>query len=241
MKFSLFLCLLLLSNAMMAQSTQQLKMLDESVTMKVDVKYQYLLHTPKDKSTAQDGLLPLLIFLHGAGERGNDADLLTVHGPPKLIKNGTDLPFIVLSPQCAANERWDAFTLKLLIDRIVATHPVDQSRIYLTGLSMGGFGTWDLAIAYPDYFAAIAPICGGSDTHVWDAPGRIKDVPTWAFHGAMDRVVPVERTTRIIASLRRVGGTPKLTIYESAGHDSWTETYDNQELYQWFLSHTRGK
>ena len=235
----LFLFFACANASLLSQQNFEIKKFSEAKDVSVQVDYQYFLHVPENKELAEDELLPLIVFLHGAGERGSDADLLTVHGPPKLIKAGEDMPFIVIAPQCPANQRWDAQSLQLFIESMVAQLPVDQSRIYLTGLSMGGFGTWDVSIANPDYYAAIAPICGGSDTNAWDAPRAIKDLPTWAFHGAMDSVVPLENTSNIIMSLRRAGGNPKYTIYESAGHDSWTETYENPELYEWFLSHRK--
>ncbi len=238
MKIILFVSLFFLAGSLQAQESQQPHTINQIRSIDVKVNFQYLLHLPEDRRHAQDGRLPMIVFLHGAGERGNDIELVKVHGPPKLISQGQDLPFIVLSPQCPANERWEAHSLKLLIDEIAKRHPVDTDRIYLTGLSMGGYGSWDLSIAYPEAFAAIAPICGGSDVNAWDAPGSIRDMPVWAFHGAMDAVVPVEKTVNIIRSLRRAGSDAKLTIYPDAGHDSWTETYDNPKLYEWFLQHS---
>ena len=224
-----------------AQDSQQAFTISEKIQHEVKVEYQYLIHIPEDNRLSENGKLPMIVFLHGAGERGDDIELVKVHGPPKLVQQGEDVPFIVLSPQCKSNERWEAQSLKLLIDHVSKNNPVDQNRIYLTGLSMGGYGTWDLAIAYPDFFAAIAPICGGSDVNAWDAPSKIKDLPIWAFHGAMDFVVPIEKTARIIGSLRRAGSEAKFTVYPDAGHDSWTETYDNPKLYEWFLAHRKMK
>ncbi len=224
-------------SALFSQNEQLQEHFQKTATVKISIDYPYLLHIPKSKSTAIDGQLPLLIFLHGSGERGHDFELLKKHGPPKIIESGADFPFITLTPQCPLNQRWDALALNELIDEIIKKHPVDTSRIYLTGLSMGGYGTWDLAIKFPTKFAAIAPICGGSDTNAWDAPNHILTLPIWAFHGAMDQVVPLERTVNIIKNLKAAGANPKLTIYPMAGHDSWTETYDNPELYTWLLTH----
>lgn len=202
----------------------------------VIAEYSYLLYTPSNTELDENGKSPLIIFLHGAGERGDSIDLVKVHGPPQIVETNKEFPFMVLSPQCAANSWWEADKLDMLIDEVVKNNNVDESRIYLTGLSMGGYGTWDLAQLRPDRFAAIAPICGGSRMNAFRA-ALLKNVPTWAFHGAMDSVVPIEASTRIVQSLKNAGGNVKYTIYPMAGHNSWTETYNNPKLYEWFLSH----
>lgn len=225
----------------LAQNTQTEHRLTTSATVEISVDYPYLLYLPESKENTQDGKWPLLIFLHGAGERGEDFELLKKHGPPMLIASGEDFPFITLTPQCPLEERWDPFALSVLIDEIIKNYPVDPSRIYLTGLSMGGYGTWDLAILYPQKFAAIAPICGGDLKNAKEAVDHILDLPIWAFHGAQDKVVPIENTTRIINALQGQGSDAKFTVYPLAGHDSWTETYANPELYRWFLSHKTNK
>lgn len=239
MKHLIFTTALIISCAQLfGQSTQTAHKIDKVHTENIVVSHNYLLHVPNDKRHAINGQLPMIVFLHGAGERGDDIEKLKVHGPPKKINNGEDMPFIVLSPQCKENRRWDPQTIKILIEQIMKDYPVDQNRVYLTGLSMGGYGTWDLAVKYPHRFAAIAPICGGSDVNAWDATMHLTEMPIWAFHGAMDQVVPLEGTVKIIQALRQAGSNPKLTIYPDANHDSWTETYDNPELYSWFLKHS---
>ncbi|MCK5738330.1 prolyl oligopeptidase family serine peptidase [bacterium] len=198
---------------------------------------KYLTYLPKDFPDGQEKY-PLMLFLHGAGERGDDLDLVKRHGPPQLIEKGQDMPFIVIAPQCPEELWWPMKTTELLqlIETIEEKYPVDESRIYCTGLSMGGFGTWALAIEQPDLFAAIAPICGGGDSTQVRA---IKDVPTWVFHGAKDTVVPIEKSQILVDSLHACGGDVKFTIYPEATHNSWTETYDNPEFYEWLLSHTK--
>jgi predicted peptidase len=177
-----------------------------------------------------------MLFLHGAGERGDNLDDVKKHGPPKLISQKKDFPFIVVSPQ-AGRRGWDPRTLNRLLDEIIAKHRVDKDRVYVTGLSMGGYGTWSLATAYPERFAAIAPICGGGN------PGnakKIKNLPAWVFHGAKDTVVPLSRSEAMVDALKEAGSTDvKLTIYPEADHDSWTESYNNPELYKWFLKQKR--
>jgi predicted peptidase len=201
------------------------------------VSCKYLLFLPKDYGK-KDKSWPLMLFLHGAGERGSNLDLVKKHGLSKIVKKRKDFPFIVVSPQCPKNVCWNdkVDVLINLLDDIVARHKVDKERIYLTGLSIGGYGTWALASKYPDRFAAAAPICGGG-TRIM-AFG-LKDVPIWAFHGAKDRVVPLRESEDMVEAIKASGGNAKLTIYPEAGHDSWTETYNNQKLYDWFLKHKR--
>ena len=149
-------------------------------TQKVELNYLRYLPPNYDK---QDSW-PLLLFLHGAGERGEDLDLVKVHGPPKLISQGTDFPFIVISPQSPKDRWWRPNELTALLDDVAKNYKVDEDRICVTGLSMGGFGTWALAAYTPRRFAALAPICGGGEPY-WAR--RFKHVPTWVFHGGQDK------------------------------------------------------
>lgn len=203
------------------------------------VNLNYLLYLPADYEVGNKNF-PLILFLHGAGERGDDLELVKMHGIPKIVEQQKDFPFIAISPQCPADRWWvDPWLLEALnslLDEIIQNYRVDTNRVYLTGLSMGGFGTWALAIAHPERFAAIAPICGGGMP--WMAY-RIKNVPVWAFHGAQDPVVPLQRTEEMVDALKRLNGPVKLTVYPDAGHDSWSQTYSNPELYQWFLAHRK--
>jgi len=206
-------------------------------TIKKTVRFNYQLYLP-DGYSQKGGPWPLMIFLHGAGERGDDPELIKLHGLPKLAASGQSFPFIIASPQCPTEKWWPNLTdeLNAFIDDIEAKYAVDPRRIYLTGLSMGGFGTWSLAISRPDRFAAIAPICGGSERYL---AKNIKDIPVWVFHGAKDTVVPIERSEIMVRALEQLGADVRFTIYPDAGHDSWTETYEKKELYEWFLSHRK--
>jgi predicted peptidase len=200
----------------------------------------YLLFLPKDYEAKGEKKWPLILFLHGAGERGMDLSRVTMHGPPKIVKTRPDFPFVLVSPQCPNGEVWHNDVLLALLDDIVGHHNVDTNRIYLTGLSMGGFGTWSLGLKNPDRFAALAPICGGGTTLDILLPpsgksARLKKIPVWAFHGGKDPVVKPEESQRLVDALKKIGNNARLTIYPEAGHDSWTETYNNQELYDWFL------
>lgn len=197
--------------------------------------YPHLLHLPATYGEDTETKWPLLVFLHGAGERGAVLDLVKQHGPPKLAAAGQDLPFITVSPQCPAGEWWLPARVVDLVDSLSAAYRVDTERIYLTGLSMGGYGTWNIAARYPHKFAAIAPICGGGDP---DSVEEFAHLPTWVFHGALDSVVPLQNSQAMVDALHAAGNAARFTIYPEAGHDSWTETYNNPELYRWFMEHT---
>lgn len=226
------LAAVLLSSAVLfaAESGQTSRSLDTQVR----VQLNYLLYLPENYE--QQESWPLLLFLHGAGERGDDLELVKKHGPPKLIAAGKEFPFVVVSPQCRSGVWWEPIELTALIDEIVKTYKIDEDRIYVSGLSMGGFGTWRLAAYTPERFAAIAPICGGGEVY-WTR--RFPHLPTWVFHGAKDEAVPLERSQQMVDAMKKNGGEPKFTIYPEAGHDSWTETYNNPEFYEWLLAQKR--
>jgi predicted peptidase len=212
------------------------KQIPAKLDAQVHVTLNYLLYLPADYD--KQDKWPLILFLHGAGERGDNLDRVKVHGPPKLIEHGKQFPFIVVSPQCPNGHWWNTelVTLSALLDDIESKYKVDRDRVYLTGLSMGGFGTWALAGYSPDRFAAIIPICGGGEPLLARA---LKNTPVWAFHGGKDPIVPVKRSQDLIDALKRTNAEAKLTIYPEALHDSWTATYDNPEIYEWLLAHKR--
>jgi predicted peptidase len=217
-----------------ASGRQQEKHFEKEVTVKV--KLNYLLYLPEGYGK-DDKAWPLILFLHGSGESGNDLQKVKKHGPPKLIESGRDYPFIVVSPQ-SSRGGWNEEALNGLLDELVANYKVDKDRIYLTGLSMGGFGTWALAAAHPDRFAAIVPICGGGNPA---AAAKLKDLPVWVFHGAKDTTVRPGLSEAMVKALKEAGAKEvQYTLYPEAGHDSWSETYNNPELYQWLLKHKRG-
>jgi predicted peptidase len=199
--------------------------------------FGYLLYLPETYGNPKEKH-PLILFLHGASERGEDVSIVKRHGLPKRVENAPDFPFILLSPQCPRFHWWvDGQQQRLLIhllDDVMASYDVDADRVYVTGISMGGFGTWKLAAAHPERFAAAVPICGGGDPD--DAP-RVAEMPLWAFHGAADYIVPWERSQAMIAAVEQAGGHPRFTLDPKAGHDVWTAAYDRSELYDWLLSH----
>jgi predicted peptidase len=207
------------------------------------VRLQYLLHLPPDARTTSNARWPLILFLHGRGESGDDIEAVRREGLPPIIAQQPDFPFITVAPQCPWHTWWPelAEPLDMLLNQLTASYPVDSQRIYLTGLSMGGYGTWHLGSLWPGRFAALAPICGGG---YWfhGFPERVCalcEVPVWAFHGAKDDIVPLAESERLVESLRGCGGNVRLTVYPDAAHDSWTATYRNPELYTWLSAQRR--
>lgn len=203
--------------------------------MNVSIEIDYLLYLPEGYDTSNEDW-PLMLFLHGAGERGSDINYVKRNGPPKLIEEGKQFPFIIVSPQCPELVQWNNQTLIELINFIEQNYRVDKNRIYLTGLSMGGHATWALSIQFPERFAAVAPVCGrgySQDAYV------LKDLPVWIFHGEKDDIIPVTDAYKIYKALQNVNAPVKLTIYPEAGHDAWTETYNNPDLYEWLLNHNK--
>jgi predicted peptidase len=195
-----------------------------------------LLWLPGDYKKEKQKTYPLLIFLHGSGERGDSLELVKMNGPPSFVENRPDFPFITISPQCPKGKRWNAEDLQLMLVKLKSKYRIDTTRIYLTGLSMGGFGTWAWACNYPNQFAAIAPVCGGGDIQF---AGALKNLPVWAFHGEADPVVPVKRTIEMVEAVNAKGGSARMTIYPGVGHDSWVNAYKDEELYKWLLEHVR--
>ncbi len=198
--------------------------------------WPFLCYQPSDFQTETE--VPLLVFLHGAGERGTDLSLVKKHGPPKLIDQGEDFPFVVISPQCPKNQWWamreNVHGIAQLVQHIQAEYSIDTARTYLTGMSMGGYGSWAIAAEYPEMFAAIVPICGGADL---DNANLLKQTPAWAFHGQEDEIVPVLRSQEIVDAIEKIDGDARLTIYDNVEHDSWSATYANPDVYQWLLTH----
>lgn len=216
----------------MKTSRQQIKHLSKVVKTKVAT--DYLLYLPQDYG--KDGKKwPLVLFLHGAGERGSDINIVKRHGPPKLVEQGKDFPFILVSPQCPEDQMWSISMLDSLINEIQGKYEVDPARLYVTGLSMGGYATWKMAETYPGRFAAIAPICGWGNV---STVCNLKNLPIWTFHGKKDRAVPFEKTEELVDALKKCGGNVQFTVYPDAGHDSWTESYNNPKLYEWMLKQT---
>lgn len=202
------------------------------------VRLDYLLYLPPGYEDEPTQHWPLILFLHSAGARGNNLELVRRNGIAHHLESGHDLPFIVASPQCPAESHWTLHTeaLNALLNEVVTRHRVDGDRIYLTGMSLGGAGTWMLAGVYPERFAAIAPV----SARIVPLPlSRLKDLPVRAYHGDADDVIPLSEAQRTIDALQAIGANAQLTIFAGAGHNAWQQTYNSPELYEWFLSHRR--
>jgi len=203
--------------------------------MSTDINISYLQFLPQDYDEKEEW--PLLLFLHGAGERGSDIEKVAVHGPPKLARQGKMNDFIVVAPQCPTDDFWDSHEqqtqLIALLEQLKNDLKVDENKIYVTGLSMGGFGTWQLAATLKDEIAAAVPVCGGGN--LWNAR-LLRSVPIWAFHGALDDVVPPKLTEDMVEAINARGGNAKMTIFPNANHNSWDPAYSTEELYPWLLS-----
>ncbi len=216
----------------------QAQLLQKTITKQL--KLSYYLYFPPGYAPEGTEPWPLLFFLHGAGERGQDIKLVERHGLIRLVKEGREFPFIIAAPLCPENTTWDRNleSLDHLFQEIVQNHPVDQSRIYLTGLSMGGFGTWHWGAHQPRAFAALVPICGGT-MPLLGFPDKVlllKDTPLWVFHGEDDQVVPLRHSQELVDVLREAHSSLRFTKYEGVGHSAWQRAYAEAELIPWLLN-----
>lgn len=207
-----------------------------------EAPFGYHEYLPTGYDAGAPNSLPLVIFLHGIGEMGNgtEADLDTVltHGPPKLVENDSkDFPFILLSPQTSKEWYYVTPTLNDFVQYAKANYKVDPNRIYITGLSMGGSGTWYYAADYPEEVAAIIPICGPGQ--FWQ-PCKYKNMGIWAFHNAHDTRITVDKSITMVDTIKSCGGNPYLTIYDSDNHDAWSRTYNNDKVWEWLLAQKKG-
>jgi predicted peptidase len=188
---------------------------------------------------------PLILYLHGAGERGHNLDQLKTVGLPKKLEGQTDFPFIVLSPQGnGEHEFWAkdemVQSLLMLLDEVQGLYSINNKRIYLSGVSAGGNGTWEIGLRYHDRFAALVPVAGYY-AFPFAVPSNIcdlKETPVWAFHGAKDELVPLSAEQQLVDALRACGGNVQFTVYPDVGHDIANDTYTNSDLYTWMLSQT---
>jgi antitoxin component YwqK of YwqJK toxin-antitoxin module/predicted esterase len=204
--------------------------------------YNYLVYLPKEYNNDLQYKWPLILYLHGGNPRGSDLDQLKVYGIPQLIEEKKDFPFVIIAPQCPAGKLWwtdDRF--EPLLDEIHKKYRIDPDRMYLTGSSMGGTGTIFLAVKYPETFAAIAPLCGRiRHVQLHRKARQIKHIPTWIFHGALDRTVLLMESETMVSSLKKYGADVKFTVFPDKGHSPFTyEVYNRDFLYQWFLEHKR--
>ena len=195
----------------------------------------YLVYLPKNFKPDAEQEFAMVFFLHGRGESNGPLNLVAKWGPPKFAQRGDDLPFVVVSPQCPRDDSWNSDTqqsrLKELLDHAVEEFKIDPAQVFLTGLSMGGYGSWTMAARHPERFAAVAPVCGGGKPE--DA-SKLTDVPIWAFHGDQDRAVPFSKSVEMVDAIKAAGGTKvRFTTLEHIGHNCWSAVYATPELYNW--------
>jgi predicted peptidase len=205
--------------------------------------YPYLIFKPRGYDADKTQKWPLVIFLHGSGERGADIEVVKKNGPPKIITQHAGSPFLLVSPQLETGpdgSRWDTTKLDQLLASLRQSWRVDSSRIYLTGLSLGGYATWAWALRHPETFAAIVPVAGLSEDKEFD-PCVLKDMPIWAFHGDQDDVVDPEQGFAIVKRIDSCKGSvrPKMTIYPQMTHGSWEPAYDDPAMWRWLLEQRR--
>ncbi len=215
----------------------------EQVELSFDIEgaasVPYLFYLPKKYGSDSRKKWPVMLFLHGRGESRGPLSIVAKWGPPRMIKEGKDLPYIVISPQCPAKDNWRSGTqqaaLVKLLDHVMKNYSTDPKRVYLTGLSMGGYGSWEMAALNPKRFAAVAPICGGGK------PGnakKLKEIPIWAWHGDADTVVPLKQSTDMVDAIKKAGGEKvELTTLKGVGHNSWSDAYGSDKLWDWFEKH----
>lgn len=215
----------------------------------------YRIYVPE--SASADDVVPLILFLHGAGQRGSDNEAQLKHGVSEILEysNSRNKPAVILAPQCPKGKQWvdtpwgdpdhtmnkepsESMDLVLaLLDTIVEERWIDRKRIYVTGLSMGGFGAWDVIQRRPKFFAAAMPICGGGDV---DQAKRLIKMPLWVFHGDSDTVVLTSRSRNMVAAIKAKGGNPIYTEYPETKHNSWTPTYTDTKVFDWLFSQRKG-
>jgi predicted peptidase len=198
------------------------------------VEWKYAQWLPEGYG-ASEKKWPLLVFLHGAGEVGDRLASVERHGPPKLAAAGRKFPFILVAPQ-STHLLWNPLEVNAFTEEMVKTLKVDATRVWITGISMGGNATWMAASIQPELYAAAVPICGWGDFFM---ARRMAVMGVWAFHGAKDPLVPVAKSQELVDAVKYSGGKPKLTIYPDAQHDSWTQAYDDPELWKWLEAQKR--
>lgn len=199
---------------------------------KVKQKYPYLLYLPQNYSDTQ-ARFPLVIYLHGGSQRGQDLNKLKVYGPPQEVDKGRTFPFIIASPQCPDGKYWSTDNwFEPLYEELLRTYRIDPKQVYLTGISMGGYGAWQTAVAYPNTFAAVVPLCGGCDDSTQVC--RLNQVPIWTFHGTADDLVPISETERLVKRLAQCRGNVTFTRLEKEGHII-QYLYEKREIYDWLL------
>ena len=200
--------------------------------------YHYLIYIPEGYDSIQQKNWPIIIYLHGKSAGGNNLNKVKRYGIPFFIDRGMKFNAIVVSPQCPSGKNWTTENwFEPFYKELSSKYRIDSTRIYLTGMSMGAFGTWDLGIKYPNRFATLMPLCGGGKPQEVCA---IKDVPIWVFHGNQDSIVPIRRSNEMVKALRKCGGNPKYTVLKGKGHDIHRQ-YADQGIYDWMMHYTNNR
>lgn len=199
--------------------------------VKKEQRISYILDYPENAK----GKVPLMVFLHGSGERGNDLELVKAHSP-FTYKNLFSEPVAILAPQCPKEVWWDTEAVYYLIKEIQEKYQIDDSRIMLTGLSMGGWGTLKLAMEHPELFSAVVPVCPPIDRLMKVRVSQYRDLPMKIFHGGNDDVVSPMNSIEIYQEIKKVNKNVELTIFPDDNHNSWDSTYSNPKLYEWMLA-----
>ncbi len=239
-KFLLGACFTLFATTAFSQGNEKPepgKQVEQTFQTSDGESVSYLLYLPSNFT--KDANLPLVYFLHGRGESYGPLSLVAKWGPPKFAERGDKLNYILVSPQCPKDDSWSKDTqqtrLKELLDYVVKEYGADKKRLYLTGLSMGGYGSWRMAAAHPKLFAAVAPVCGGGDPKDAD---KLKDTPIWVFHGDRDGAVPFQKSVDMVEAIKAAGGKKvRFTTFEHFGHNCWSATYNTPELFGWMFKH----
>ena len=214
-------------------------LIDASLKTVTTETFDYYLYYPEDYEVRKEEKFPLLLFLHGGGESGDSLASIKRNGPPKLITEGKKFPFLLLAPQNPHKRKWwNTKALMQLLDTIVAENRIDPNRIYLTGLSRGGGAAWELAVQYPEKFAALAVVCGMAPAPY--ASWIDKELPIWVFHGEEDASIPISESETMVDRLKSMGYKVRFTRYPGVGHNSWELAYTTDELYEWFSKQKRG-
>lgn len=232
-----FLALLLLMSLVSACSAQS-RLESGSQEVIVSETMKYYLYFPPEYAESSDTKFPLLLFLHGGGESGGDLGLLRENGPPKLLAEGKEFPFLILAPQNPHKMQWwNVRAVMALLESITSEYRIDRDRLYLTGLSRGGNACWEIATQFPDTFAAMAVVCGMAPQPY--AHWINKSMPIWVFHGTEDPVIPFLESEEMVLKLKEMGYDVRFTAYEGVGHNSWEKAYLEEDLYEWFLKYSK--
>ena len=200
---------------------------------KKDLPYQFWVYTPEGYAENKDKKYPMILFLHGRSSSGTNLDMVKRYGVIYELLRGMKIDFVVAAPQC--QNGWDNKKLLQVLDYVQDNYRVHKDSTYLTGMSMGGYGAWMLAGAHPERFAAVAPVCGGGDLK--QVPNLI-EMPTWVFHGAKDRAVPISESQKMVDAIKaKKGKKIQFTVYKNDGHGELIKVFRMPELYKWFLEH----